>query len=70
MIGTTATLQNSQCAVAVGTSSKTDSSNTLTLTLAMTFKAPPFSGAKNVYMYGTNGTQNSGWQDRADWMVP
>jgi hypothetical protein len=69
VIGTAATLQNSQCAVALATSSKTDSSNTLTLTLAMTFKAP-FGGAKNVYMYGTNGTQNSGWQDRGDWMVP
>jgi hypothetical protein len=69
VIGSGATLQNSQCAVAVGTSSKSDSGNTLTLTLAMTFKAP-FSGAKNVYMYGTNGTQNSDWQDRGDWMVP
>jgi hypothetical protein len=69
VIGTTATLQNSQCAIAVGSSSKSDSGAALTLNLAMTFKAA-FAGAKNVFMYATNGTQNSGWQDRGDWTVP
>jgi len=68
-IGSAATLQNSQCAIAVGSSSKSEAGATLTLTLAVTFKSP-FNGAKNVYMYATNGTQNSGWQDRGDWTVP
>ena len=69
VIGTATTLQNSQCAVSVGASGKSDSGDTLTLTLAMTFKAP-FSGVKNIFMYATNGAQNSGWQDRGDWTVP
>jgi hypothetical protein len=63
------TLQNSQCAIALGSSSALPSGNTLTLTLAMTF-TPAFNGAKNIYMYATNGTVNSGWQDRGDWTVP
>ena len=69
VIGAATTLQNSQCAVSVGASAKSDSGNTLTLMLAMTFKAP-FSGAKNIFMFTTNGVQNSGWQDRGDWTVP
>src|SRR5262245_14895536 len=32
----------------------------------MTFKAA-FNGAKNIFMYATNGTINSGWEDRGDW---
>jgi hypothetical protein len=63
------TLQNSQCAVALGSSTAAPSGNTLTLTLAMTFKSA-FAGMKNIYMYGQNGTgANSGWQDRGDWTV-
>ena len=68
-LGTSTTLQNSQCALAVGSSSATPSGNTLTVNLAMTFK-PPFGGAKNIYMYAVNATATSGgWQDRGDWLV-
>jgi hypothetical protein len=68
-MGSGSTLQNSQCAIEPSSSSAVPSSNTLTVNLAMTFK-PAFAGAKNVFMYGTNGVINSGWQDRGDWTVP
>jgi hypothetical protein len=67
-MGTATTLQNNQCAIAVGSSTNTNG-NTLTVTLAMTFSGG-FAGAKNTYMYATNGVINSGWQDRGDWNVP
>jgi hypothetical protein len=67
-MGSGATLQNSQCAIAPASSSASPSGNTLTVNLAVTFKAA-FNGAKNIFMYGTNGTLNSGWQDRGDWTV-
>jgi glucose/arabinose dehydrogenase len=69
MLGSGGTLQNSQCAIAVGSSTTVLSGNALTLTLALTFKAA-FNGAKNVYMYAQNGTGgNSGWQMRGTWTV-
>jgi probable HAF family extracellular repeat protein len=68
-LGSGAVLQNSQCAVALTSSSVTLIGNTLTLNLSMSFKSA-YPGAKNVYMYATNGTINSGWQDRGDWTVP
>ena len=44
------------------------SGDTLTVNAALTFK-PAFNGAKNVFMYATNGTENSGWQTRGTWTV-
>jgi Zn-dependent metalloprotease len=67
-MGSGSTLQNAQCAIDPASSSATPSGNTLTVNLAVTFKAA-FNGAKNIFMYGTNGTLNSGWQDRGDWTV-
>ncbi len=69
LMGAATTLQNNQCAIAVGSSSASASGNTLTVNLAMTFK-PAFAGAKNIFLFGTNGAVNSGWQDRGDWTVP
>jgi hypothetical protein len=70
VLGGGGTLQNSQCSVALGSSMATPTGNTLTLTLAVTFK-PAFAGAKNIYMYAQNATgASSGWQDRGDWTVP
>jgi hypothetical protein len=64
------TVQNSQCAVNLAGSSAVVSGNTLTLNLAMTFKSK-YSGAKNIYMYASNGANvNSGWQTRGTWTVP
>ena len=69
--GTAATIQNSQCSVNVATSTiMRQSGNTLTLTLAMTFK-PAYAGAKNVYLYATDVSgSNSGWHQLGAWTVP
>ncbi len=69
-LGSATPLQNNQCSINLAASSAVPSGNTLTVNLAMTFKSPAFTGAKNVFMFGTNGAQNSGWQDRGDWTVP
>ena len=69
-LGSAGTLQNSQCAVALGGSSRTLSGNTLTLNLALTF-TPAFNGVKNLVLYAANaGGVNSGWQSRGTWTVP
>jgi hypothetical protein len=69
-LGTAETLQNSQCAIAVGSSSVTLAGNTLTLYLAMRFK-PAFAGRKHIYMYAFAGTPaSSGWEERGEWTVP
>lgn len=68
--GTSGTLQNSQCAIALGSTSASLSGNTLTLNLAVTFR-PSYAGGKNIYMYAANGANvNSGWQTRGTWTVP
>ena len=63
------TLANSQCTIALGSSTAVPSGNTLTVTLALTF-TPAFAGAKQVWLYGTDGSINSGWQQRGTWTVP
>ena len=68
-LGTAATLENTQCAIAGGGSSVALAGNTLTVNLAMTFKAS-FAGAKNIFMYGAVGSTATGWHDRGDWTVP
>jgi hypothetical protein len=69
-LGSSAVLQNAQCAVALASSSVSVSGTTLTMNLAMTFKAG-YAGAKNVYLYADNTAGvNSGWHDRGDWTVP
>jgi hypothetical protein len=67
-LGSSATLENSQCSLNVGQSSASASGATLTLNLAITFETA-FAGAKNVYMYVQNATQNSGWVQRGTWTV-
>jgi len=52
------TLQNTQCAV--GATSVATSALTTSIALAITFKGA-FSGLKNIYMYGADGTINTGW---------
>ena len=68
MIGTAGTLQNSQCTLSVGGTTATPSGNNLTLSVPVTFKAG-FTGAKQVWMYATGTTGNSGWQDKGSWTV-
>src|SRR5579872_7122940 len=68
-VGSVATLNNSQCSVNLGLSSVTASSTTLVMNLTMGFSSSTYSGTKNIYMYGTNGNVNSGWQTRGTWTV-
>ena len=69
-VGSASTLQNTQCSIALGSSTMTLSGSTLTLNLAMTF-APSFAGAKNVYLYAASASgMASGWQTRGTWTVP
>jgi Bacterial Ig-like domain (group 3)/FG-GAP-like repeat/Putative binding domain, N-terminal len=62
-------VQNSQCSISGAGSSVSASGNTLTLTLAITFKAS-FAGNKAFYMAARSNTQNSGWQVLGSWNVP
>src|SRR5579872_2483671 len=68
-VGSSGNLSNSQCSVNLSTSSVSVSGTHLVLNLAMGFTTA-YAGTKNVYMYGTNGTVNSGWQTRGTWTVP
>jgi Zn-dependent metalloprotease len=69
-IGANASLQNTQCAVAVHRGSAVASGDVLTLTLGLTF-APAFAGSKRIMMYAVNASGiNSGWHDRGTWTVP
>jgi hypothetical protein len=68
-LGTSGTLQNSQCAIALAGSSVAVSGNALTLNLAMTFSST-FNGSKNVYIFAASGSASSGWQTRGTWSVP
>ena len=69
-VGSGGALQNSQCAIALGSATAVPNANSLTLNLAMTF-APTYAGAKNVYMYAANAAGiNSGWIRLGTWTVP
>src|SRR5277367_3131030 len=68
VLGSSGTLQNSQCTINVATSSVSLSGNTLTLHLAMSF-APAFAGAKNIYMYVQNATVSNGFTQEGTWTV-
>src|SRR5207247_9136008 len=69
-VGSSGTLSNSQCFIALGSSTTaTSSGNTLTLILAMTF-TPAFNGTKNSYTSVANAAASSGWQTPGTWTVP
>jgi hypothetical protein len=69
-LGASTTLQNSQCSLSVGASSKTLSGNNLTLNVAMTFAAG-YAGTKNLYLWaGDVSATSSGWQQLGTWTVP
>ena len=69
-LGSTATLQNSQCSVNVAAATVVPSGNTLTWNVPMTFKAA-YAGGKNTYLMAVDksGT-SSGWQPLGAWTVP
>ena len=69
VLGSSGTLENSQCTINVATSSVLLSGNTLTLSLALSF-APAFAGTQNIYMYVQNATLSNGFTPEGTWTVP
>ena len=67
-VGSAANLQNSQCAV--GFTVMTTSGNSVSFTINVVFKSPPFSGAKTVYLQALEPNTSSGWVSRGVWTVP
>ena len=66
----TEVIQNSQCSVADAGSSISASGNTVTVTLAITFK-PSFFGSKLVYLAAqSSAIGNSAWRFAGVWNVP
>jgi hypothetical protein len=67
-VGSSTTLQNSQCAIDA-TSVETTSLST-TITAGITFTSA-FTGLKNIYMYGADGdgTANTGWVQKGTYNV-
>ena len=65
-IGSSATLNNSQCAV--GYTVMVTSGNSVSFTINVVFSG--FSGAKSVYLQATEPNTNSGWVQRGTWTVP
>ena len=65
-VGSSDTLQNSQCAI--GATSVTTTAFSTTITLDITFKSA-FAGLKNIYMYGADGdgSINTGWVEKGTW---
>jgi len=72
VVGSGATLQNGQCAIALDNSTNVTVDGTaLTMTLALTF-TPAFAGEKVVEMFAQNatGADTGGWQIRGSWIIP
>jgi len=68
--GTNATLQNSQCILDASGSSSGSAGTTLTVNVALSFKAP-FAGAKNNYLQVTDSaSQSSGWALKGTFTTP
>ena len=67
-IGSSTTLQNSQCAV--GFTVMNVSGNSVSLTINLVFNSPAFSGAKTVYLQALEPNASSGWVARGTWTVP
>ena len=69
-IGSSSTLQNSQCSVNVATAAVALSGNTVTLQVTVTFSRA-FAGAKNTYLHAVDEAgSNSGWQQLGGWTIP
>jgi hypothetical protein len=65
-VGSTSVLQNSQCQV--GATSSSIAGLSQVFTISITFKAA-FNGLKNIYMYASEGTLNTGWVQRGTYLV-
>ena len=64
-IGSSATLQNSQCAV--GYTSVVTSGTTVLFTLQVQFTTATFAGAKTVYLEANEPSSTSGWVSVGTW---
>src|SRR5205085_11322596 len=62
----TTVLQNSQCAIGVGSASTVGLSQVVTLSI--TFKGA-FGGSKNIYMLAAEGALSTGWIQRGTYQV-
>ena len=69
LIGNAGSLDQQPVQREFGSSSLAISATHLVLNLAMTFTSG-YGGAKNVYVFATNGSLVSGWQARGTWTVP
>jgi hypothetical protein len=67
-IGSSANLQNSQCAV--GYTVMITSLNSVTFTINVVFRSPAFNGLKTVYLQALEPNSSSGWVARGTWTVP
>ncbi len=69
-LGSSGTMENSQCRLSLAGSSMSGSGNNVTLNLAFTFKTG-FLGTQNAYLYaGDSIGQTSNWQQMGTWTVP
>jgi hypothetical protein len=66
-IGSSATMQNSQCAV--GYTVMTNSGNSVFFAIEIAFKTPAFNGAKTIYLQANEPNTNSGFVSRGTWTV-
>jgi hypothetical protein len=68
-LGSSGTLQNSQCTLNAASSSASSSGNNLTVNLSLIF-TPAFAGTKNISMGVVNNANAfSGWQQMGTWTV-
>jgi hypothetical protein len=69
VLGSTGTVENSQCRIYSQGSGAQGSGTDLTLTLVIEFKAA-FAGERVFYLSAQDGTSTSGWQAVGSWTVP
>jgi hypothetical protein len=67
-LGSSATLQNSQCAI--GYSVANVSGATVSITLQIVFKTPAFAGLKNLLVEAANAWGSSSFSNQGTWTVP
>ena len=68
IVGSSANLQNSQCAI--GYAFMIPSGTSVSFTVNVVMKSPAFSGPKTVYLQALEPSANSGWVSRGTWTVP
>jgi hypothetical protein len=67
-LGSLGYTSNSQCSLNSANSTVIIGTNSIALTLDMTFSSA-FSGMKNIYVYGGEAASNTGWVQRGTWNV-